>query len=100
MSAPRRDWLPETVAATHCITSYPVGTACSVPTFRLLAGRRGSHKGWDPSTKRLLPLPTGGTVIHPSRACLRLPPRGHACVRQEVDQPVITAPSGTNPVLR
>ena len=35
-----RDWLPAIYAATHCITSYPVGPLWSVPTCRMLAARK------------------------------------------------------------
>jgi len=36
----RKDWLPAIAAATHCITSYPVGPPGPVPTFRMLAARK------------------------------------------------------------
>ena len=35
-----RDWLPAIYAAAHCITSYPVGSMSSVPTFRMHAARK------------------------------------------------------------
>ena len=60
-----RDWLPAIYAAAHCITSYPVGPFGPVPTFRILAARK--PRGWDPSTKRPVVWPKGGTVtIHPA----------------------------------
>ena len=37
--APGEDWLPK-ISAAHCITSYPVGSLRSVPTFRMLAARK------------------------------------------------------------
>src|SRR5260370_28135133 len=51
--------------AAHSITSYPVGPRWPVPTFRMLAARK--PRGWDPSTKRPVCWPKGGTVtIHPA----------------------------------
>src|SRR6202008_1119840 len=42
----------------------------SVPTFRMLAVRK--PRGWDPSTKRHLCWPEGGTVtIHPAHTAAR-----------------------------
>src|SRR5207253_10506505 len=59
------NWLPMSYAA-HCITSYPVGPCWPVPIFRMLAARKATW-GWDPSTRRLLCWPEGGTVtIHPA----------------------------------
>jgi hypothetical protein len=60
----RKDWLPINAVA-HSITSYPVGQPSPVPTFRMLAARK--PREWDPSTKRPVCWPEGGTVtIHPA----------------------------------
>src|SRR5262249_42097450 len=69
--APGEDWLP-TSAATHCITSYPVGSCDPYPHSACL--RRGSHED-ETHLQNGLYLPLGGTVIiHPCRGP-RLKPR-------------------------
>jgi hypothetical protein len=63
--APGEDWL-QTIAAAHCITSYPVGSSGPYPRSACL--RRGSHED-ETHLQNGLVWPLGGTVIiHPAAA--------------------------------
>jgi hypothetical protein len=72
-------------------------TLWSVPTFRMLAVRK--PRGWDPSTKRHLCWPEGGTVtIHPAQTAALAATL--ACRSRSYAAALSTAPSGTRPVVR
>src|SRR5262249_12658755 len=90
--APGEDWLP-TIAAPHCITSYPVGSYDPYPHSACL--RRGSHQDETHLQNGLVgPWVARSSSILRGCGLSREPP-----VRGSV-YAFIAAPSGTSPVVR